>query len=233
MSFNPATGRQELILIPTAQEVAMGQGIQASLKKQHQFSSDPAKTQRLQTIGNRIATVSDRKDLRYNFYLVEAKDLNAFTVPGGSVYFHTALFDRLTDDQIAAVLAHEVGHVAAKHTIKKFQAGIGIGLLSTILIEAINMKEQTRRMWRVGAGVSTGLILAAYSRREELEADRLSLKYLRLSGYDPHAMVEALQVLEQEEKKEGNVRIPTVMRTHPYISERIRQLEAQGAKAQR
>ena len=116
--YNPATGRQELILIDTPTEVALGRNVAKGITKEYTLSRDPSRLARLKKIGTKIASVSDRSNLTYHFHAVEDEELNAFALPGGYVYINTGLMDETTDDELACVLGHELGHVAARHSIK-------------------------------------------------------------------------------------------------------------------
>jgi len=105
-TFNPATGRSEFIIISTAEELGMGRDVHKSIAKQYNFSEDQAINDRIQTIGERLAQVSDRQDYQYHFYVIEKEDLNAFTTPGGNIYIFTGLIEKMENDgQIAAVLS--------------------------------------------------------------------------------------------------------------------------------
>jgi predicted Zn-dependent protease len=105
--FNPATGRQESLLIGTKQEVELGLQMQNELRRKMKFSRDPDAIRRLAKIGSRIAVVSDRQDLAYNFSVVIDNELNAFATPGGFVYIYSGLMAAATDDELAGVVAQK------------------------------------------------------------------------------------------------------------------------------
>ncbi len=217
--YNAATGRKEFIAISTPREIQMGADIHKDFIKQNKICEDRYKVDRLWRIGERLAQVSDRQDFKYHFYLVEKDELNAFTTPGGNIYFYTGLFDKLkTDDEIAAVLAHEIGHCAAKHTVKKFQAALGYSLLSNIVFEGLRMDSSTKQVTSIGTNLAMSIVFSAYSRHDEYQADELGVKYMYLAGYDLNGMVEVLQLLQREAEK-GHA--PVILRTHPYASDRV------------
>ncbi len=218
-TYNAATGRREIIIIPTNEEVTMGEDIHRKLLTEFHLSQDKNKVGRLKRIGARVSQVSDRQDFEYHFFLVEKDELNAFTVPGGNIYMFTGLFDKLkTDDEIAGVLAHEVGHCAARHTIKKFQAAVSYSLIGSIILNTLQMEEQLQRIATLSTDVLMNLVFSAYGRRDEFEADRLGIKYLDLAGYNVNGMLEVLDVLKQESK---GPRMPLILQTHPYVEDRI------------
>lgn len=221
-TYNPATGRNEFIFISTPEEVSLGRNIHRQLTQQFRFSDRTAQAERLRRIGRRLAPVSDRRDYQYHFFLIEKDEMNAFTTPGGHIYMFSGLMDRLaSDDQIASVLAHEIGHCAARHTVKKFQAALGYDLISRIILGQVG-GEKAREAASMSSGMIMNLVFSAYGRQDEYEADRLGVKYLRLAGYDPWASVAALETLQKESKGEG---APLVLRSHPYLSDRIEALK--------
>lgn len=221
-TLNAATGRQELIFISTDTEVGMGKSFNEQLSQQYHFSQNKAKVERLQRIGQRIARVSDRQDFEYHFTLIDADDLNAFTVPGGYIYFYEGLFDKLsTDDEIAAVLAHEVGHCAAKHTVKKFQAALGYDFIAKLVLSRIG-NDVVRQLASVGGGFIANVAMSAYSRQDEFEADHLGIKYLRLAGYRVDAMIQTFEILKANSK---GPEPPGFLRTHPHLDDRIKAVE--------
>ncbi len=227
-SYNPATGRNEFIFISTDMEVSMGQNLHQQLTRQFKLSQDQAKIGRLNRIGRRLAAVSDRQDYEYRFYLVDKSELNAFTVPGGSIYFFAGLFDKLsTDDEVAAVLAHEIGHCAAKHTVKKFQASMSYNLIQAIALSQLG--EASRGLSQQASGAAMNLIFSAYSRGDEHQADTLGVKYMYLAGYDLNGMIHTLQTLQKESKGEAGA--PLILRSHPYIEDRVKAVQEEIKQA--
>ena len=218
--YNPATGRSELILISTPEEVALGNDIHRQLDQQYKTSTNTKQIELINRIGRRLAQVSDRQDYTYQFFVVEEDELNAFTVPGGRIYIFSKLIDKLeTEGQIAFVLAHEIGHCAARHTIKKFQAAMGYNLISSIVLGQLG-GQQAQEVASLSSNMVMNIVFSAYGRKDEYEADRLGIKYLRLAGYDPHAGVESLEALARESQEGG---APLMLRSHPYLTDRIKE----------
>ncbi len=216
-TYNPATGQKEFIFITTPTEVSIGNMLATKISKQFKISKDAEKIDRLSRIGKKIADVSDRKDLVYHFNIIEDESLNAFTSPGGYIYVHSGVMDKATDDELASVIAHEVGHVAARHIAKKLQAQIGYDILLNIASRKSGITELHR-----AASVSYNLIMLGYSRKDELLSDRLAVKYAYKAGYDPYAMISFLKKLQKAGGKEMGV---VFLRSHPYASQRIKMLE--------
>jgi len=227
--YNPATGRDEIIFINTNSETAIGQSAASQIAEKYKFNEDQGKLERLNRIGKAIATVSDRQDIEYQFYLVEDDKLNAFTVPGGHVYIFDGLYKELDDNELACVIAHEIGHVAARHIVKKMQAGLGYQVLSTIGLLAYTRDKDDKKKKQAGYAAYAGatafnLVMLGYSREDEYEADRLAFKYASKAGFDPQGMVGALEKLKEKEKK--GFPAPYILRSHPYIDQRIKRLQA-------
>jgi len=218
-TYNPATGRKEFIFISTPEEISLGKDVHKRLMQQYEISNQTDKAERVSRIGQRLAQVSDRQDYEYQFFLVEKDEMNAFTTPGGRIYLFLGLVDKLTtDDQIASVIAHEIGHCAARHTVKKFQAALGYNLVGSIVLAQVG-GEKAQRVTSMSSNVIMNLVFSAYGRQDEYEADRLGVKYLRLAGYDPKASIAALEILQEESKGVG---APLVLRSHPHLPDRIK-----------
>lgn len=215
--YNPATGKQEFIFITTPAEVSIGNTLAEKISRQFEISKDHQKIDRVVKIGKKIASVSDRKDLEYHFNVIEDEDLNAFTTPGGYIYINSGIIEKSTDNELACVIGHEIGHIAARHIAKKIQAQIGYDILMNIAASRSGLKDIQR-----AASISYDLVMLGYSREDELLADKLGAKYAYKAGYDPNAMITFLEKLK-DTKKEG-VGF-SFLRSHPYTSERIKALE--------
>ncbi len=217
--YNPATGREELIFIDTAQEVAIGNRVAYQVSRQYRISQDPALNERLNIIGKDVAQVCERQDVRYRFFVIREKEMNAFSIPGGYVYVNTGLMEKSTDDELAGVLAHEIAHVAARHSIKKMQAVMGYNLLMSLAFSHGEAVEVERTV-----GIAMNLVSLGYEREDEREADRLAVRYTYKAGYDPYAMITMLQKLQKLEK-EDPLSMVVFLRSHPPAAERIRLVE--------
>ncbi|MCX5680690.1 MAG: M48 family metallopeptidase [Candidatus Omnitrophica bacterium] len=205
----------------------MGNDLHKSLTREYSFSTNIDKVNRLQEIGQRLSKVSDRQDYEYHFYLIEKDDLNAFATPGGFVYVYTGLFDKLkTDDAIASVVAHEIGHCAARHIAKKFQAALGYNIIGVVVLSQVNAEAQA--IAAQSSDVAMNLVFSAFSRQDEYQADSLGIKYLCLAGYNPNGMIESFEVLKKEEKGDF---VPLWLRTHPYIDDRIKRVKEEAVLA--
>jgi predicted Zn-dependent protease len=175
--YNPATGKKEIIFIDTSQEVAIGKNVAKEVLKRYKILKEEKTQKYVQRIGQKMAIVSDRHDVQYFFTVLDSEELNAFTLPGGGVYINKGLVDILNEDEIACVLGHEIGHVAARHAVKKIQGQIGYQLLVHIALYEISKKDKKlAKSVAKGTNAIFGLILLGYSRQDELLADKLAIK---------------------------------------------------------
>jgi len=220
--YNPATQRQEHILIDSAQEVQIGRGMAENIVKEGLSPlNDPARQLMVNRIGQRLVRVCDRQDIVYHFMILDSPDLNAFALPGGYVYVYSGLVDKVDESGLAAVLAHEIGHVAAKHSVKKMQSALGYELLAAVALAGFGSRSP--QIAQEFAGLSKtvfGLLSRGYGRQDELFADGLAVKYLRLAQYDPNGLVKVLEILQKESGPGG--RVFEILSDHPRMDERIR-----------
>lgn len=222
--YNPATGKKEFIWINSQTEVALGEGVEAELVKKHPLAREAILQSRVEAIGRRLAKISDRQDIDYKFFVLADEELNALTLPGGFIYVNKGLLNILNDAELAYVLGHEIGHVAARHIAKKIQTNMGYQLLLGVAFSAMG-GGSAGSTGAVAQGVDTvyNLIALSYSRKDEFEADRLAVKYTLRAGFDPYASLAALEKIKKEEGP--NWKILSYFRTHPYVDERISALK--------
>lgn len=216
--YNLATKEQEYLLFNTASEVRLGRSLAQKVEKKFKISKDTALQERIQRIGRDIALVCDRRDITYFFTVLESEKVNAFALPGGYIYVSKGLIEKTdSDDEIAGVLAHEIGHIVARHSIKRLQASLGYNLISVLAVAATKDARFKR-----GLDSAFTQIMLGYSREDELLADRLAIKYTRKAKYNPEAVISFLEKLIRIEK-EAPIRplVAGYARTHPYLPERI------------
>lgn len=217
--YNPATGVEEMALVDTAAEVNMGQRMAYQVARQFPLSRDPDLNRRLKEIGANIARVSDRQDLAYNFYVIRGREINAFTLPGGFIFVFSGLMDKTTDDELAAVLAHEAGHVAARHPAKKMEINMGYDLLDSLIFGRSTEAEMRQVM-----NIFFNVMAAGYEREDELMADRLSVRYAKRAGYDPCAAISFMRKLQSYDRSRGSP-VYHVLSSHPDFEDRIKNVE--------
>ena len=200
----------------------MGRKLARLVEEELPLVLDEPLQQRVTAIGRRLAAVCDRRELSYRFLAVDEEDVNAFALPGGYIYVYRGLIDAAkSDDELAGVLAHEIGHVAARHSVKRYEAGLGAQLVQLAALAA------RRADAAQGLNIALRSAQLAYARQDELEADQLGVKYMKAAGFDPKAALTFLERLDERERGKthyvprGVVR-PLYARTHPFVPERIR-----------
>ena len=206
----------QLILIGRNQEIEIGKEVAAALEKQYGVWDDPEQTRRIERIGKSLVAVCERKDMPYTFKILnERKELNAMAAPGGFIYITRALLEALeSDDEVAFVLGHEIGHVAGDHIRKQLSQAIAGSILLDILTGG------SSQLVRIGADIMFSLYQSGYSRQHERDADTRGVRYMKAAGYNPVAAITALKKLGMERYK-GLVRW---FGTHPDIPSRIQRI---------
>ena len=221
-NYNLATDSQEYTLTSTDREVETGRKLALRVERELTPVADEAVQQRVRGIGERIAAVCDRQELVYHFTVVSDEKVNAFSLPGGFIYLHEGLVkEAANDDELAAVIAHEVAHVTARHSVKRFESALGMQLAQIASIAT----GQAQAVY--GTGVVAHAAQLSYARQDEIEADRLGVKYMKAAGFNPQGMLDFLAKLQEINREEpqylprGVVR-PHYAMTHPYVPERTR-----------
>jgi len=220
--FNLASQRQEYTLTSTEREAEQGRKLALRVAKDFTIAPDEALQQRVRAIGERLAAVCDRRELIYQFAVLQDPEVNAFSLLGGYVYVNEGLIKKTaSDDELAAVIAHEIAHIAARHAVRRFESGLGLQLVQLAALAT----RQVQAAQGVGIGAQAARL--AYAREDELEADRLGAKYMKAAGFDPKAMLTFLETLREVENDKthylprGVVR-PQYALTHPFVPERTR-----------
>ena len=190
----------------------------------------------VQRIGERLAAVSDRPELPWKFTIVDTDDVNAFATMGGYVYISRGILPYFQNEaELAAVLGHEIGHIAAEHLKKQQQKGMLSGLASAAT--AIFTGQPALADLTNMAGLA---IIKGYGREAELEADRLGARYLAKAGYDPEAMIDVISTLKDQdtfererarlEKRDARI-YHGVFSSHPDNDTRLQQAISTAGKS--
>jgi len=220
--YNPATGRNEFVVMDDKAEVRWGQGMAEQFKAQYPMVNDKEVLDRVDRIGQQVAAASYRNYLQYRFYVIDMDTQNAFAVPGGFIFIYRGLLDRLNDDQLAFVLSHEVGHICARHSVKKLVPNVGAALLTTLLFHKEGQKPA-----RESAQQLYNMVAMGYSRSDEYQADRLGVEGAKKAGFDPKVALSVFKLFEslEEEKVSQGADIPYYLRTHPFPDQRAQNVE--------
>ncbi|MDZ4199887.1 MAG: M48 family metalloprotease [Kiritimatiellia bacterium] len=219
---NPVTGKRQWMLISEAEEIRMDREVAA-----HQFSADygalqsPALQTYVSGVGRSLAAVSHRPGMPYSFRALHASYVNAYTFPGGSIGITRGILLGLESEAaLAALIGHEIGHVAARHGAERMSKGLLSQMLVLGLGVAVSLKDERYAPLAVGlGGLGAGLLLARYSRADERQADDLGLQYMVKAGYNPSGMVELMDMLVRLNKSKPNA-LETMFASHPMSAER-------------
>lgn len=215
----PVTGRSQLILVGDERVEALGLQAYNQMKQQMPRSKDRALDRRIQDVGKRIARISPKPDWEWEFTLFENDSPNAFALPGGKVGVNTGLFKvAKNDDQLAAVIGHEVAHAIARHGNERMSQGI----LAQGGVAAAGVASGGDQLTTIGAALAAQyLFTLPNSRVQESEADHIGLLYMAEAGYDPRAAVDLWRNMEAA----GAGRQLEWMSTHPSPGNRIARLQ--------
>ena len=230
-SRNPVTGKKEVHFVSEAQEIVMGSE-QYLLMQQAEggtYTADTAVMQYVQKVGQKLASVSDRNKLPYEFVVLDNPIPNAWALPGGKIAINRGLLLELKSEaELAAVLSHEIVHSAARHGAKAMERSLlmQIGLVGMQgILEGSRYKDLI-----LGSGMlGSALVHLKYSREAELEADAYGIKYMAHAGYDPRAAIELQRTfLRLADNKAPNF-LSGLFATHPPSKERIEENEKTAA----
>ncbi len=212
--YNTVTNRDEPVRMSTEQEVAIGDNVAKQIEKAYKLVQDKHMEERVELIGNNLAKVCDRKELIYHFKVLDIDDINAVSLPGGWVYVFKGLVEKCkNDDELAGVIAHEIGHICARHSAKQQETS---SIMTAIMIAAA---LGTGGQGAQATNLALTSLMAAYSREDEFEADRRAVIYTKKAGYDSYALITFMQTMHEAER--DRIRPYTYFRSHPYEGERI------------
>lgn len=224
----PETGRRQVMLISSSQEMQLGLSAFQQMKKETPVSRDPAVNAMVQRVGRRIAAVAELPGAQWEFVVFDSKQANAFCLPGGKVGIYTGILPITKDEAgLATVIGHEIAHAVARHGAERVSEGIllqtGGGLLGASLSSA-DPRTQVLVMTAYGIGAKVGRELP-HSRGQESEADHIGLIYMARAGYDPEAAVGFWQRFADHSRSQGGGGTPAFLRTHPLDTVRIQQIQ--------
>ncbi len=233
-SENPATGRRQFMLVSDEQLAALGAQAWTDLQAQTPLSRDADAIARLERIGARVAGASGRTDLAWEFKVFDSPEVNAFVLPGGKVGFFKGLMDLAqSDDELAAVMGHEVGHVQARHAAERMSQELalqmGVQLAAVALSEEYG-QNASAIAGALGMGAVYGVILP-YSRQHEFEADELGVGFMAGASYAPQAAVSFWERMIEATGGGSGGQVAALLSTHPASDERLERLRAVVAAA--
>ncbi len=225
----PETGRSAFSVIGPSDEIRMGISAFNEIKRTEKRSADKNLNAMVQRVGNRVAASAnpDIANAQWEFVLFENDQPNAFALPGGKVGVYTGILKiTKTDAGLATVLAHEIGHVAARHGAERMSEQLAIGAAGAGLGVALGKQSQSTQqiaMTAFGLG-TTGLRVLPHSRAQESEADHIGLIYMAKAGYNPVEAISFWECFRDYNQKKGGTP-PEFLSTHPTDQRRIDDLK--------
>jgi predicted Zn-dependent protease len=222
-AINPVSGRRELALVSEAQEIEMGRQGAADVSASVGLHPDAALQAYVNRIGQGLAARTERAQLAWEFHVVDDASVNAFALPGGFIFVTRGLLTHLTNEaELASVLSHESGHVAARHSVQQLSrqqlASLGLGL-GSVLFPVVAEYGQV-------AGAGVGLLFLKHSRDDEKQADQLGFRYALADGYDTREMLRVFEMLQRMASMSGQGQLPEWQSTHPDPGNRVADVQA-------
>ncbi len=235
-AVNPVSGSRELVFISEDQELEIGKSLHPSILRQYGGEyDDPAIRAYVNKLGNKLAETSHRDHLIYHFTVLDSPQINAFALPGGYIYITRGIMVYMKSEaELAGVIAHEIGHVTARHGVRQHTKSTLASILAEVVVRASG-NSYTGDL----VNILSLAIIRGYGREAELEADRLGAEYTARIGHDPQKMLGVLEVLKEQEEfekqlaKEQN-RKPNVYHgvfaTHPKNDDRLKEVIAAASE---
>ena len=238
----PITGRSQLNIIPGSSMLSMSLQQYDQFLKEHKVSANQEQTRMVKRVGEKVQKAVEQyfadsglrehlSDYKWEFNLVEDKQINAWCMPGGKVVVYTGILPiARTEAGLAVVMGHEIAHAIAEHGNERMSQGLIAQLGGVALSTALSTKTAaTQQLWMTvyGVGAQYGAILP-YGRLQESEADHLGLIFMAMAGYDPH---EAVPFWERMATQKGGKTPPEFLSTHPADATRIENIKRLIPKA--
>ena len=228
---NEVADRGSFNVISQAQEVEMGSEAYKEVLAKSTVSKNPTDLARVEAVSKRLIKVigDDMPQADWQFTVIESKDINAFALPGGKVAIYTGLLHIINDDELAYVLGHEIAHVTCHHGSERLSQQLLIQLGAVALQSVLKTKSpKTTNAFLAAYGIGTQVgVSLPFSRKNELEADKIGLRYAVRAGYKAEAAITTLQKFEAIKGGAGG---PELFSTHPNDSSRIEALEKEIAE---
>lgn len=216
---NPVTGNRQFVMMSEAQEIEMGKSADPQIIQQYGLYPDKNLQEFITAKGKAMAAISHRPNLDYQFRVVDSDIINAFAVPGGYVYFTRGIMAHFNDEaEFAGVLGHEIGHIAARHSVaQQSKQFLGqLGLIAGIIV-APDLAQ-----FADAASQGLGLLFLKFGRDAERESDQLGVEYSTKIGYDAQHMADFFLTLQRQSEKTGSAELPSFLSTHPNPGDRNR-----------
>jgi predicted Zn-dependent protease len=224
-AVNPVSGRPEFVLMSAGRERELGAEQEQQFLAELGRSDHAATSSWVEAVGAKLAAHSPRQDVAYRFHVVDLEVPNAFALPGGPVFVTRGLLALVrSEDELAGVLGHEIGHVAARHSVRQTTAATPLALVFGVPAAIVgSVSRPLGTLVGLPGAIVSGLALSAYGREQEYEADEVGAKLALAAGFRPLALAEFLERLEREEALHAEGPPPlSFFASHPRTPDRMR-----------
>lgn len=227
-AINPVTGKKELMLMSEKQEKSLGLSYDPQVISQFGLYDNKTMQDFINAKGKKMARISHRPNLDYQFRILDSPVVNAFAVPGGYVYFTRGIMAHFNNEaEFAGVLGHEIGHITARHSAKQYSSQM---LAQLGFIVGMVVSEDFRQYSDL-AGTGLSLLFLKFGRNHESQSDKLGVEYSTHIGYDSHEMANFFQTIGRLQEKSGGG-VPTILSTHPDPGDRYNRVHELSKKEQ-
>ncbi len=227
---------QAAFALTASEEEELSKSILNHIYKEYEVIDDPLIVDYVNSVGNRIVAVLKDPLFDYKFNVIHVDSYNAFAIPAGYIFINSGLLNAMdNEEELAGILAHEIAHVNARHISQKIERSKKIGwatlagMAAGVLIGVAGGAEASQAVTK-GSQAAGAAAALSYSRENEIQADQLGLIYLTQAGYGGEGLLKILKKMRNKQWF-GTNQVPTYMRTHPAIDERIAYLDSQLASA--
>jgi predicted Zn-dependent protease len=224
-AVNPVSGRPELVVMSSARERELGAEQEEQFLSELGASDHVATASWVESIGARLAVHSPRQDVAYRFHVVDLEVPNAFALPGGPVFVTRGLLALVrSEDELAGAIAHEIAHVAARHSVRQTTAATPLALVFGVPAAIVgSVSRPLGTLVGLPGAIVSSLALSAYGREQEYEADELGADLAFAAGFRPAALAEFLERLEREEALHSEGPPPlSFFASHPKTPDRTK-----------
>ncbi|UFS70765.1 M48 family metallopeptidase [Geomonas sp. RF6] len=212
-------------LVSVDEEKQLGDKFAVEIEKQHQVVNDPEVQAYIDRVGKKLLTGVDKVQFPYTFKVVKDESVNAFAIPGGHTYVNTGLIKAAdNENELAAVMAHEINHVVARHSTQQMTKQYGYELVAGLLLG-----QNQNQLAKLAADLFGKAGLLYYSRDMENQADYLGVQTMYKAGYDPKGMSTFFQKLQAQHSANPG-KIAQFLSSHPQTGERIQNVNEEIAK---
>ena len=230
----PISGRRQMHLLPESELIGMAKQQYAQFIRASDVEIGTENARMVERVGKKIASSVESymhkhghskriKGFQWEFKLVNDPTINAWCMPGGKICLYTGILNVAQNETgLAVVMGHEVAHAIARHGNERMSKAIAAQMVGVALSVAVSNKaEETQRLFNQAYGLGSGLGGLAFSRKNELESDKLGLVFMHLAGYDASKAVDFWKRMAAH-----GAQTPEFLSTHPSDERRVKEIEA-------